>query len=316
VASGLAVDLAGNAYLSGNTASTNFPLAGSSYQTQLGPIVAQNSAGVQVTSLLYGDAFFAIFTAPASTAAPSVTGVVSASAFGGFSAVSPGSWIEIYGSNLASDTRGWTSADFSGNNAPTSLDSVSVSIGGQRAFVDFISPTQVNAQLPSDIPTGGILQLTVTNGSTSAPVNVMVNTTEPGLLAPPSFKIGGNQYVVAQHVDGSYVLPIGAIAGLTSSPAQPGETIVIYGVGFGSVTPSIPAGEIATRVTQLSVPMTFEFGQTPAQSPLPYFGLAPGSVGLYQFNVVVPSMPDGDLVPLTFRLGSQAGTQVLFTAIE
>jgi hypothetical protein len=50
---------------------------------------------------------------------------MSASAFGEFTSVSPGSWIEIYGSNLASDTRGWTTADFTGNTGPTSLDGTS-----------------------------------------------------------------------------------------------------------------------------------------------------------------------------------------------
>jgi len=140
---------------------------------------------------------------------PSLSGVVSASAFGGFSNVAPGSWVEIYGSNLAPDTRGWSGSDFKGNNAPTSLDGVSVSIGGQAAFVDYISPTQVNAQLPSNIPTGGALQLTVTNGgTTSAPVNITVDATQPGLLAPTSFKVGANQYVVALLSDGNYVLPL------------------------------------------------------------------------------------------------------------
>ncbi len=84
---------------------------------------------------------------------PSITNVVSASAFGGFASVAPGSWVEIYGSDLAPDTRGWTGADFNGNNAPIALDGVSVSIGTQAAFVDYISPTQVNAQLPSNIAT-------------------------------------------------------------------------------------------------------------------------------------------------------------------
>lgn len=140
---------------------------------------------------------------------PSISAVVSASAFGGFSSVAPGSWVEIYGSNMAPDTRGWSGSDFKGNNAPISLDGVSVSIGGQAAFVDYISPTQVNAQLPSNIPTGGALQLTVTNGgTTSAPVNITVDATQPGLLAPTSFKVGANQYVVALLSDGNYVLPL------------------------------------------------------------------------------------------------------------
>jgi uncharacterized protein (TIGR03437 family) len=54
--------------------------------------------------------------------------VVSASAFGGFSGVAPGSWVEIYGSSLAPDKQGWTVTDFTGNNAPTSFNGVSVSI--------------------------------------------------------------------------------------------------------------------------------------------------------------------------------------------
>jgi uncharacterized protein (TIGR03437 family) len=244
-----------------------------------------------------------------------ISSVVSASAFGGFSSVAPGSWIEIYGSNLAPGTQGWTGSDFTGNNAPTSLGGVSVSIGGQAAFVNYVSALQVNAQLPSNIATGGMLQLTVTNGSvTSAPVNLTVNATEPGLLAPASFKAGSNQYVVAQHSDGSYVLPTGAISGIASSPAKPGETVVIYGVGFGSVIPSIPAGQIATETNQLSAPFEIMFGQTKAQ--LPYFGLAPSFVGLYQFNVTVPAVANNDLEPLTFTLGGAAGTQTLFTAVQ
>jgi uncharacterized protein (TIGR03437 family) len=49
---------------------------------------------------------------------------------------------------------------------------------------------------------------------------------------------------------------------------------------------------------------------------LTYFGLAPGFVGLYQFDVVVPAVPDNDLVPLTFNLGGVAGTQTLYIAVH
>ena len=251
---------------------------------------------------------------------PAISTVVSASAFGDFSSAAPGSWVEIYGSNLAPDTRGWAGTDFTGpggDTAPTALDGISVSIGGQAAFVDYISASQVNAELPSGIPTGGPLALTVTNGSaTSAAVNVTINAAQPGLLAPSNFKVGGNQYVVAQHSDGTYVLPAGAIAGLSTRPAQPGETIVIYGVGFGSVTPTIPAGEIAGGDNHLVDSLQIKFGSTAAQTPLPYYGLAPNFVGLYQFDVLVPQVASSNLVPLTFTLGGKAGTQTLFTAVQ
>jgi uncharacterized protein (TIGR03437 family) len=245
---------------------------------------------------------------------PAIGGVVSASAFGGFTSVAPGSWVEIYGSSLAPHTRQWAGPDFIGNNAPTIVDGVQVIIGSQKAVVDFISSGQVNAQLPSNIGTGPA-QIALTNGNvTSAPFNITVNATEAGLLAPPAFKIGANQYVVAQFADGTYVLPAGAIAGTASRPAKPGETIVIYGVGFGAVIPNIPAGQIVTQANELSLPLQILFGQTQAQAQ--YFGLAPNFVGLYQFNVVVPAVANNDLVPLTFNLGGAAGAQTLFIAVR
>lgn len=202
-----------------------------------------------------------------------------------------------------------------GNSAPTSLDGVSVSIGGQAAFVDYISSEQLNAQLPSNIATGGALQLTVTNvKNTSAPYNIVVQFAEPGLLAPSNFKIGGNQYVVAQLSDGSYVLPSGSIPNVSSRPAKPGESMVIYGIGFGDVTPSIAAGEIVTQPNQLSGNLQILFGQT--QGQFTYSGLAPNLIGLYQFNVTVPKVADSDLVPLTFSLGGVAGKQTLFTTVQ
>jgi uncharacterized protein (TIGR03437 family) len=250
-------------------------------------------------------------------APPSIGSVVSASSYGGFPTVSPGSFVEIYGSALAFNTRGWTSADFTGNQAPTSLDGVEASIAGQKAFVNYIvaDPGQVNVQLPSNIPTGA-QQITVNNkNGTSAPFNVMVNATTPGLLAPASFKIGGKQYAVAFLADNvTYVLPAGTIAGIPSRPAKPGETIVLYGNGFGPVTPAIPAGELVQEKNQLAASLEVLFDQTPAR--LAYFGLSPGLVGVYQFNVVVPAISDNDLVPLTFKLGGLAGAQTLYTAVK
>ncbi len=251
----------------------------------------------------------------ASSAAPSISKVMSASAFGGFSAVAPGSWVEIYGSNLASTTRGWDANDFVGNNAPTSLEGVQVTIGNEKAFVAYVSPNQVNVQLPSDIAIGSPLQIQVTNaGVTSAPISVAVNATEPGPLAPANFQVGGNQYVVAILPDGSYAMPTGAVPGVNSRPAQPGEIVTMYGIGFGSVTPSFPAGQIVTQKNQLTLPLQIMFGDT--QSDLQYYGLAPDLVGVYQFNAMVPSVPDSDLVPLSFNLGKSAGTQQLYIAVH
>jgi len=80
--------------------------------------------------------------------------VISASAFEAFNAIAPGTFIEIYGSNLALDARGWSGGDFNGINAPVSLDGTSVNIGGQTAFVNYISPGQVNVLVPSNVEFG------------------------------------------------------------------------------------------------------------------------------------------------------------------
>ncbi|HLH00244.1 MAG TPA: kelch repeat-containing protein [Bryobacteraceae bacterium] len=249
---------------------------------------------------------------------PTISSVESASGYGGFSAVAPGSWVEIYGSNLAPVTRQWAGSDFNNGNAPTSLGGVQVMVGGQNAFVEYIAtnPGQINVQLPSNIPAGGPLPITVMNGTaTSNAVNVTVHTVEPGLLAPSSFVIGGKQYVVAVLPDGAtYILPQGAISGVASRPAKPGDTITLYGIGFGAVTPAIPAGQIVTQQNQLVQPLQIMFGQTPAQ--VTYDGLVPNFVGLYQINVVVPQVPDNLLTPLTFNLGGIAGTQTLYIAVQ
>jgi uncharacterized protein (TIGR03437 family) len=242
-------------------------------------------------------------------------GVISAGSFGAFSAVAPGSWIEIYGSNLAVDSRSWSGADFNGINGPTSLDGTSVTIGGQPAFLDYISPGQVNVQVPSNIGTGSQPLIVQTPAGSSAAYSVTVNAQQPGLLAPASFSVGGKQYVTALFSDGAtYVLPPGAIPGLASRRAQPGDNIAFYGVGFGSVTPDTPAGEIVQHLNTLVAPLHIYFGQM--EATWSYAGLAPNAVGLYQFNVVVPNVAGGDAIPLTFSLAGTLGHQTLYMPVQ
>jgi uncharacterized protein (TIGR03437 family) len=273
-----------------------------------------NSSGLGGSAPLYNNV--QIYH-PASAPQPPAIGaggVVSASAFGEFTSVSPGSWIEIYGSNLATDTRSWLASDFNGVNAPTSLDGTSVAIGGQAAFIDFISSGQVNALVPSNVATG-TQPITVTVGNvTSATYSVTVNPVQPGLDAPSSFNIGGTQYVVALFADGAYALPEGAIAGLNSRPAQPGDEIVLYGIGFGAVTPGIPAGQLVQQANTLASSLEVSIGGVPVTN-VPYSGLAGSFTGLYQFNIVVPANAGIGAVPLTFTVGGVAGTQTLYLAV-
>jgi uncharacterized protein (TIGR03437 family) len=239
-------------------------------------------------------------------------GVFTASGFGGFTAITPGTWIEIYGSNLAFDRRSWASSDFQGVTAPTALNGT---IGGQSAYVDYISGTQINALVPSNVSTGQQAVIVKNAVGSSAGFNVTVNALQPGLLAVPSFKIGSTQYAVALTTDGkSYILPPGAIAGLSAQRAAVGQTIVLYGVGFGPVTPTVSNGQPAPAQTAVTTSLHVFVGGVEAK--VSYAGLTPGSYGLYQFNVVIPQVPAGDQVPLTFTLGGTAGTQTLYLPIS
>ncbi len=250
---------------------------------------------------------------------PVITGVISASQFGAFSTFGSGSWIEIYGSNLSEITQEWASSEFTNNGqtAPTSVGGTSVMVGGQPAYVYYISPGQLDVQVAGGITAGSQNVVVTTEAGSSAPFAVTMDSVQPGLLAPSSFDINGTQYATALFSDGTtYVLPSGAISGVTSQPAKPGDTITLYGIGFGQVNQGIPPGEIAQGQTSLAAPLAISIGgvQVPSTG-IAYAGLAPTYVGLYQFNVVVPNIPANNAAPLTFTLGGVAGTQKLYLPI-
>jgi uncharacterized protein (TIGR03437 family) len=246
---------------------------------------------------------------------PVIAGVISAGAFGGFTSIAPGSWIEIYGARLASTSRAWAGEDFNGVKAPTSLSATKVSIGGKDAVLSYISPGQVNAQVPAGVATAQQSIIVSTSAGASPAYAVTVNARQPGLFAHPAFTIAGRQHIGAVYAnDGNtFVMPVGAVAGIASRPARPGETILLFGIGFGAATPGAWSGEIAQQQSELTEPVTMYVNQSKAT--LLYAGLVPGAVGLYQFNLVVPTVAASDAVPLTFSQGNVAGTQTLYIAI-
>jgi uncharacterized protein (TIGR03437 family) len=193
-------------------------------------------------------------------------------------AFSQNTWIELKGSNLAPDTRIWQGTDFVNGQLPTQLDGVSVTVNGKPAFVYYISSTQVNVLTPLDAATGTV-QIQLKNAGGAA-----VNSTahlEP--YSPEFFVINGGPYVVATHVDGSYVGPASLVPGYTT-PATQGEIVVLYGNGFGQTSPALVNGEIA-QSGPLAVLPAVTIGGVPAT--VQFAGAI--SPGLYQFNVVIPA---------------------------
>jgi len=232
----------------------------------------------------------------ASSLVPTVNegGAVTVTGFGGFPTAAPGSWIEIYGTNLATTTREWAGGDFIDGAAPTSLDEVSVTVGGQRAFVRFVSPGQLNVQVPATVPTGGPQPIVVTTRGQSGPAMMLdLQRLAPGLFAPPAARQGPAQFVVPVRPSTGQL--IATAVGFPLVEAIPGETLLFFGVGFGRVDSTVPiAGQVVTGAPRLIAPVTFKIDDVNAE--VTFAGLVAGSLGLYQFNVVIPrSLRRGDV---------------------
>jgi uncharacterized protein (TIGR03437 family) len=236
---------------------------------------------------------------------PTITGVSNNAS--GAPGIQSGSWVSIYGTNLSATTRLWQSSDFSGTALPTVLDGVSVKINGNSAAIYYVSPGQLNVQAPADTATGPV-QVQVTNSNGSATGTATLQTYAPGF-----FTFQG-KYVAAVHADRVYVAPADYFGGAAASrPARPGETLELYGTGFGPTTPAVPAGQIVGSAAPLTDPaqLHIRIGGVPAT--VEYAGIV--AAGQYQFNVVIPVLPDGDQ-PIVADIGGVSTQSGLLITIK
>jgi uncharacterized protein (TIGR03437 family) len=224
---------------------------------------------------------------------PALTSVVNAAGF------QPGivanSWVTIKGTNLASTTGDWSSSIVNGA-LPTSLDGVSVTMGGKPAYVYYISPGQLNVLAP-DLPAGPVTVTVTTPGGTSTSFAATASVYGPAFFLWP-----GSQ-VVATRQDYSYAVKAGTFAGAATVPAKPGEVLILWATGFGPTMPAAPSGVSvpASGGYSTATSPTVTINNTPAV----VYGaaLAPGSAGLYQIAIQVPNtLADGDW-PLQASIG-------------
>jgi uncharacterized protein (TIGR03437 family) len=251
--------------------------------------------------VIYG--FAAVSSKTSSPAAPAISanGVVNGASFQ--PGVAANSWVTIQGTNLAAQTDDWSHSIINGA-LPTSLDGVSVTMGGKPAYIYFISPGQLNVLAP-DVPAGPITVTVTTSGGTSATFATTANAYGPAFFVWP-----GNQ-VVATRTDYSYAVKAGTFAGATTVAAKPGDVLILWATGFGPTIPAVPLGvpvPASGGYPTASAP-TVTVNNTPA---IVYgAALAPGSAGLYQIAIQVPpSLADGDW-PIQASIGgvlSPAGT--------
>ena len=220
--------------------------------------------------------------------------------------ITSGSWFTVYGSGFTPNTRSWATADFNGKNLPTALDGVQVLVHGHPAPICFISPGQINALAPSDTYTGDVdVQVIAANGLKSPVYTVALARYTPGFFL---YGVTSGKYPVA-HVGSEFIGKAGLITGLVTRPAKAGETITLYGTGFGPATvPFVPETTV-TGYSELTPAPTFTIGGVPAEV---VFAGQTGS-GLYQFNVKIPVVPAGDQKLIATIGGVASPSDILVT---
>lgn len=205
--------------------------------------------------------------------------------------VQPGEWVTVYGTNLASSTATWK-GDF-----PTSLGGTSVTIDGQAAYLSYVSPTQIDLQVPNDTRTGAV-PVVVTN-----PVGSGASTVTLALFGPAFFLLDAHMHVAGiilrsdrsgTYGGGTYDIlgPAGASFGYPTVPAKAGDQVELFGGGFGPTNPPVLPGQPFSGAAPTADPVTLVINNV--NVPTSFAGLS--GAGVYQINLTVPSgLGTGDL---------------------
>jgi uncharacterized protein (TIGR03437 family) len=216
--------------------------------------------------------------------------------------------VSIYGSKLANGTAIWD------GNFTSSLGGTSVTINGRSGYLSLVSPGQINLQAPDDTAIGPVPVVVTTSGG---------STTSIVTLAPfaPSFCLLDRSHVAGIILrpngtgtsgNGSYDIigPTGRSLGYPTVAARAGDSVALFGVGFGATSPHVPAGQTlvgpaaTTNVVQLMIGGT---------TVVPSFSGLSGA-GLYQINLTLPAgLGAGDVVLVASVGGTQSQPGVVIS---
>ena len=225
---------------------------------------------------------------------PAISAVLNAASFQ--AGIESGSWVAIEGANLANSTRTWQSSDFTSSELPTQLDGVSVTIAGIPAFVEYISPTQVNVQAPGDPVVGPVTVTVANNGAVSAPATAQLQT------VAPAFFMNSDRSAIASLLPG--YTPV-----TSTAPAHPRDVVALWATGFGTTIPFVSPGDVVTGApATATLPIVTVGG---VQVTVVSAVLTTGTVGLYQITIQLPAnVPTGTPVVQASIGGAQTQSGV------
>jgi uncharacterized protein (TIGR03437 family) len=221
-------------------------------------------------------------------------GIVNAASFR--PQLAAGSIFTIFGENLSE-----SESQASTIPLPTSMAGTTVTIDGVSCPLFFVSPRQINAQVPTTIVAGSALLIVRVPGQEHSAA-IVIGGSAPGL-----FTTDGVRAVVINQ-DGSL--------NSRENPAKKGSVVVAYATGQGAVSPFVPPGAAAgaSPLSRPTLPVEATIGGSSAR--VLFAGLTPGLVGLLQLNLEVPlTVPQGDL-SLVIAVGGQTSNSALISVGE
>jgi uncharacterized protein (TIGR03437 family) len=278
-----AAETLGTATLSGSGGTATASL------TLTGTAAGLSSSANTITATYEGDntdsaatATVVLTVVSSSAATPSIAGLTNGASYQ--KSYAPGMVAAIFGANLALVTTSASTAPL-----PVSLDNASVTINGVAAPLYYISPTQLNVQIPYETPASGTVPVIVSNNGLTSSTSIAMAAAAPGIFTDTS----------------------GAI--VPSSTATRGQTVTIYVAGAGALLPSVATGAtpgsagtpVPTATTLVTV--------GGVQATTSYIGVPSWSVGVLQINFVVPSTVTTGAQSVVVSVGGLASTGATLT---
>ncbi len=242
------------------------------------------------------------------TTRPTLRSVTNGASFATSPGISINSMLSIFGLNfqVPGRSRRALRGDYVDGKFPTELGCVAVEVAGRRVPITYVQNDQINVQAPTIQTMGPVEVRVILNPGQSSELRSDVATVPMTSHSPAFFKYAGSNSIAAQHA-GTFATLANPSVVAGGAAASPGETIILYGTGFGLTEPVYQAGEnipVGALARLRDTPTITIGGITLAPADILYSGLTPGSIsGLYQFNVKVPTSVAAGDVSVFIRIG-------------
>lgn len=298
----------------GTTGGADFQFFWRAPATAAGPVVfnaagnAANGNGANNGDFIYTTAKTIPLSSGAAAPVLPEGGIVNGASFAAApAAIAPGSIAALFGSNLSDGIPTLSSLFGPDGRLVSDLVGVRATVGGTPAPIFYVTGGQLGIQVPAEVsgPTATV-QISV-GGQPAVSRTINIDAASPGIFTTNSQ--GSGQGVIVNAASGVMAAAAGAIPGLTTQPARPGDDITIFATGLGQTTPPVPTGARPTGLTRTVATPTVTIDGLPAE--VTFSGLSGCCVGLNQINVKVPAAArSGNAVPVTLSISGKTSNAV------